>query len=89
MVLFTKHAIYRMELFKLSKSQIVDVLTNPKNILYDILTKNLIAIKPYENKQLIVVYKREEDIKVITVLLTSKHNIIRNRMRRGRWVKVV
>jgi len=31
----------------------------------------------------------ERNIKVITVLLTSKRNIIISRERRGRWIKIM
>jgi len=37
---------------------------------------------------LIVVYTPSHPVKVISVITTSKLNIVENRIKKGRWVKV-
>ena len=88
MVYFTKHARRRLESFGLSRDIVIEALRRPEKVFYDTLTSNLIAVKLHEAKYLIVAFNVDKDIKVITVLLTSKHNIIINRERRGRWVRI-
>ena len=88
MIVFTAHAELRIKTFNLLKDDVIRVLNNPDMILYDTLTGNLIAIGYIRGRILIVVYIKNITVKVITVLLTSKRNIIRNRIARGRWIRI-
>ena len=75
MVYFTKHAIRRLKSFRLSKDVVIEALKRPEKVFYDILTSNFIAVMLYGTKYLIVMFNIDKNIKIITVLLASKHSL--------------
>ncbi len=87
---YSKHAELKLKEREIQKYEVEEILKNPDEILLDIETGNLIAVgnrKFKQNHKLIVVYSRERN-KVITVIDTSRTEIIKKRKEIGRWVKV-
>ncbi len=88
MIEFTPHARERMEKRSVTENEVKDTLENPDELLYDTKTGNFIAIKEQENRYLIVVYVPLDVYRIVSVVITTKLNIIENRIRKGRWVRV-
>ncbi len=82
------HAIDRMKRRKVSKEEIKETLENPEDVLFDTQTGYFIAIRKRNRKWLIVVYTPAERTRVISVIVTSKFNIVEKRKKQGRWIKV-
>ncbi len=72
MIEFSEHAIARMNRRKVSKVEIIETLGNPDDVLFDIQTGYFIAIRKRNGKWLIVVYVPEDNIKIISAIVTSK-----------------
>jgi intergrase/recombinase len=86
-----EHSEYKLKERKISISEVEDILNNPENIYLDIETGNLIAVgerKFRAGHRLIIVYSPGERIKLITVIDTSKMEIVKNREEKGRWVRI-
>ncbi|WP_157834015.1 DUF4258 domain-containing protein [Candidatus Methanoperedens nitratireducens] len=76
---------------KISKSEAEDIIKNPESVFLDIETGNLVAVgerKSRPGHRLIIVYSSGERIKLITVIDTSRMEIIKMREKRGRWVRI-
>ncbi len=87
----SSHAEFKLKERKISKSEVEDILKNPENIFLDIETGNMVAVGERKSKQghrLIIVYSSGERIKLITVIDTSRMEIIKMREKRGRWVRI-
>ena len=85
------HAELKLKERRIPRSEIEDILTNPENIFLDVETGNLIAVgirNIIKNHTLIIVYSSGERIKLVTVIDTSKREIIKNREEKGRWIKI-
>lgn len=68
-----------------------EILTNPEKVYLDVETGNLVAVgmrKSIEDHILIIAYSSGERIKLVTVIDTSKTEIIKNREEKGRWIKI-
>jgi len=60
-------------------------------VLLDVKTGNLITVGNRTSRQghrLLVVYSPGKIIKLVTVIDTSRNEIIRTRGKKGRWVKI-
>ncbi|WP_456478585.1 DUF4258 domain-containing protein [Geoglobus ahangari] len=88
MIEFTPHARERMEKRSVTEDEVRDALENPDELLYDTKTGNFIAVKEQESRYLIIVYVPMEVYRIVSVVVTTKLNIIENRIRKGRWVRV-
>ena len=88
MIEFTKHAEEKLKERGITKEEVIDVITNPDEVLFDTVKGNLVAIRKVNDYYLIVIYTPTKPIRVVSVLVTSKLNIVENRVRRGRWVRV-
>jgi len=75
MIEFTRHAEEKLRERRITKDEVIDVITNPDEVLFDTVKGNLVAI-------------RTKPIRVVSALVTSKLNIVENRVRRGRWVRL-
>ena len=75
MIEFTRHAEEKLRERRITKDEVIDVITNPDEVLFDTVKGNLVAI-------------RTKPIRVVTALVTSKLNIVENRVGRGRWVRL-
>jgi Domain of unknown function (DUF4258) len=87
----SEHSAYKLKERKISISEVEDVLEEPENIYLDIETGNLVAVGERKSRVghiLIIVYSSGERIKLITVIDTSKMEIIKNREEKGRWVRI-
>lgn len=87
---YTKHAQLKIEERKLQKSEVEEILKHPDEVLLDLETGNLVAVgkrKTVQGHYLIVIYSSETD-KIITIIDTSKKEIVEKRKEKGRWVKV-
>ena len=85
------HAELKLKERRISKIELEEVLTNPENLFLDVETGNLIAVgmrKSVKDHKLIIAYSSGEKIKVVTVIDTSKMEIIKNREEKGRWIKI-
>lgn len=64
-------------------------MENPDELLYDTRTGNFIVVKEQGKRYLIVVYVPLDVYGIVSVVVTIKLNIIeKNRIRKGRWVRV-
>ncbi len=85
------HAELKLKERRISKSEVVEILKNPEGVFLDIETGNPVAIgmrKSIKGHRLIIVYSSGEKIKLVTVIDTSKMEIIRIREEKGRWIKI-
>jgi hypothetical protein len=67
------------------------IIKNPDEVLLDVETGNLVAVGNRISRpghRLLVVYSPGKIIKLITVIDTSRTEIIRTREEKGRWVKM-
>jgi hypothetical protein len=88
---FCYHAELKLKERRISKTEVGEILTNPENVFLDVDTGNLVAVgmrKSIKDHKLIIAYSSGERIKVVTVIDTSKMEIIKNREEKGRWIKI-
>ena len=55
MIIFT-HAEEQMRIRKIDKKEVIDALSNPDDLLYDVLEKTFVAVKRLNRKYLIVIF---------------------------------
>ncbi len=85
---FTEHAREKLEERKIREETVIEVLKNPDYFLFDTETQNFIAVAKEGEGWLIVAFAVERIVRVVTVLWSSKEDLIKKRIERGRWVKV-
>jgi len=88
---YSVHAEQKFKERGISKSEVEEVLKSPEDVFLDIETGNLVAVgkrRPKEGHKLIIVYLPGKRIKVVTVIDTSRMEIIDRREERRRWVKI-
>jgi intergrase/recombinase len=88
---YTEHAELKLKERRISKSEIETILKNPEAVLLDVETGYLVAVgnRVYrQGHRLLVIYSPGEIIKLITVIDTSRTEIIKTREKKGRWVKI-
>lgn len=88
---FSEHAKLKIEERNISPSEVSTVLKTPLAVFLDVETGYFIAIgsalKP--DHHLIVVYVAQKDkVKVITIIDTTKMEMVNRRVEKGRWVRV-
>ncbi len=89
MIIFTQHAEEQMGIRKIDKKEVIDTLNNPDDLLYDVLEKTFVAVKCLNGKYLIVIFSVDVGfVKVITAFRTDKLNLVDNRIKKGRWVRI-
>ncbi len=89
MIIFTRHAEEQIKLRKIDKSEVIDALNNPDELLYDTLEKTFVAVKQLNGKYLIVIFNVDMRlIKVVTAFKTDKLSMVDNRVKKGRWVRI-
>ena len=89
MIIFTQHAEEQMRIRKIDKNEVINALHNPDDLLYDVLEKTFVAVKRSNGKYLIVVFSLSAGfIKVVTAFRTDKLNMVENRIKKGRWVRI-
>ncbi len=87
---YSKHAEFKLKEREIQKHEVEEILKKPEEILLDVETGNLIAVgnrRSKQNHKLIIVYSQEKN-KIVTVIDTSRMEIIKKRKEMGRWVKV-
>jgi hypothetical protein len=85
------HAELKLKERRISKSEVEEILINPEEVFLDVETGNLVAVGTRKSKgdhRLIIVYSSGERIKLITVIDTSRTEIIKMREEKGRWVRI-
>jgi len=87
----SEHAKLKIEERNLSALEVTSVLKEPVAVFLDVETGYFIATgsasKP--NHFLIVVYElRKDKVRVITIIDTTKLELVKRRVEKGRWVKV-
>ena len=86
---FTRHAREQLEKREIKEEDVELVLKNPDGIYYDLKEGNFVAVKKIYNMLLIVVFEEVfRGFKVISVIKSSKLNLPKNRVKRGRWIEV-
>ena len=88
---YSTHAEQKFKERGISKSEVEEVLKSPEDVFLDIETGNLVAVgkrRSKEGHKLIIVYLPGKRIKVVTVIDTSRMEIIDRREERRRWVKI-
>jgi len=88
MLKFTRHAEEKLKERGITKSEVISTITNPDEVLFDTVRGNLVAIRKMNDYYLIVIYTPTKPIRVVSALVTSKLNIVENRVKRGRWVRL-
>jgi len=78
MIEFTRHAEEKLKERGITKDGVIDVITNPDEVLFDTVKGNLVAIRKIND--LIVIYTPTKPIRA----LVMKLNIVENRVKRGR-----
>ena len=87
----SSHAELKIKERKISKSEIEEILKNPNDMFLDIETGYLVAVgarSSIKGHMLILVHSSGERIKLITVIDTSKMDIMKTREKKGRWVRI-
>jgi len=67
-----------------SKDEVIEAVKNPEDVLLDTSTGYLIVPRKKEDRYLLVVYAPKAVKRVVTVIVTSKFNIVEKRIRSGR-----
>ena len=87
----TSHAELKIKERMILQSEIEEILKKPTVMFLDIETGYLVAVgarSSIKGHMLILVYSSGERIKLITVIDTSKKDIMRTREKKGRWVRI-
>ncbi len=87
-ITFTKHARERLQERSINEADVIEAVTNPDEVLFDSERGNLVAVKRFKRMYLIVVFSPTKPLKIISIIQTSKLNIVENRIKRGRWVRI-
>ncbi len=85
---FTDHARMRLREREIPEQDVIETVKNPDEVLFDADKGNLVAVKKVGDMHLIVIYAPSKPVRVISIIQTSKLNIVENRIKRGRWVKL-
>ncbi|MDI6865123.1 DUF4258 domain-containing protein [Thermodesulfovibrio yellowstonii] len=87
---FTSHAKLKMEERFIRQEDVIKIINEPEEILLDIETGNIIVTGAMGNRsghKLIIVLSGDME-RVITIIDTSKSDIISKRKERARWIKI-
>jgi SOS response regulatory protein OraA/RecX len=88
---FTKHAYLKLKEREIEKEEVKQVMEHPKEeILLDTETGNIVIVGDRSLKighKLLVVLS-EDMQKVVTLIDTSKIDIINRKKEKGRWIKI-
>ncbi|WP_290595851.1 MULTISPECIES: DUF4258 domain-containing protein [unclassified Archaeoglobus] len=87
-VKFTDHARKRLQEREIPEQDVINAVKDPDDVLFDADKGNLVAVKKVGDVHLIVVYAPSRPLRIISVIQTSKLNIVENRIRKGRWVRL-
>ena len=89
MIDVSDHAKDRLRRRRIDLSEVIDCLSNPDEIFYDVKEKTFVAVKFLNGKILVIIYAVEGDrLRVVTAFRTDKLNMVNNRIKSGRWVKI-
>jgi len=84
-IVFTEHALRRMEERGVTREDVYEVLGEPDELLLDTETGRLVAVK-YGAGLCVVADITEDVAKVVTVLINSNlERLVERRKRKGRW----
>jgi hypothetical protein len=83
------HAKLRMSDYRISESEVEEVVKNPEKLFLDLKTGRIIAIRKWMDKHLVVVFEKNDLIVIVTVFPTSKVNkVVEKRIEKGRWLEL-
>lgn len=84
-IVFTRHALRRMEERGVTRENVYEALGEPDELLLDTETGRFIAVK-YGAGLCVVVDAAEDMVKIVTVLVNSNlERLVERRKSRGRW----
>ena len=84
-VVFTRHALRRMEERGVTREEVYEVLGEPDEVLLDTETSRIIAVK-YSTGVCVIVDAHGDRVEVVTVLVSgSLERLVDRRKSRGRW----
>ena len=88
MVEYSKHALERMRVRRLSKRQVGITIRDPDFSYKDIESSALVAVKRYKERYAVVIFTiKEKRARVITVYHASDvDRLIRRKLQRGAWL---
>jgi len=86
---FTRHVLEKLERYLrhqgISEDDIIDTIRKPDIIVYDTLENRYVALN--YDKNLAVVYEKNDKIIVVTAIYSSKlRDLVERRRRSGRWI---
>ncbi|WP_456469230.1 DUF4258 domain-containing protein [Archaeoglobus sp.] len=81
---FTDHARMRLREREIPEQDVIETVKNSDEVLFDADKGNLVAVKKVGDMHLIVIYAPSKPVRVISIIQTSKLNIVENRIKRGR-----
>ena len=87
---FTKYAYLKLKEREIEKEEVKQVMEHPEEIPLDTETGNIVIVGDRSLKighKLLVVLS-EDMQKVVTLIDTSKIDIINRRKEKGRWIKI-
>ncbi|MEW6482265.1 MAG: DUF4258 domain-containing protein [bacterium] len=92
-MLFSKHALLKIEEREIGKSLIEKVIEKPDFLFYDIITKSMVAIGKVEMARtetyLVIPFVKEgEQIKVVTIYPCKNIEKEINKKEAKRWIKI-
>ncbi len=86
---FTLHAKLKLQERNITEEEVVKIIKSSKEYLLDKETGNLVAYGVREKSGHILIVVLSPDMKkIITLIDTSKGDIINKRKDRGRWIKI-
>jgi hypothetical protein len=87
---YSKHAKLRAAERGITESMILDAISQPAQTYYDLSTGTTITFKKLNKKHLLVAYSKENnEIKIVTIFITSNaHEIVNRKVESRTWVKI-
>ncbi|MCE4614978.1 MAG: DUF4258 domain-containing protein [Desulfurococcales archaeon] len=92
-IAYSRHAELRVSIREIGENEVAEVLSNPVNVYYDIVTDTLISVGKRTGRKdhwLIVVYKKKNDTYRIVTVIDTKNidRIVEKKTISGRWIPV-
>lgn len=87
---FTKHAELKMKERLIDHSDVIEILKQPEEVFLDTETGNIVFTGKFHKKQshILIIVLSYDMKKVITIIDTSKADIINKRKEKSRWIKI-
>ena len=86
---YTKHALFRMKVRRVSKRMIERTIRQPESRYQDLETGTMVAVRKFAQRYLVVFFSGGgNDGRIVTVYYASDvGSLISRKLRRGAWVE--